>query len=435
VEDGFSIESRSGPPEQFLAVAPDDKFAQTKIHPRPTTTMKITVIGAGAIGSAIAADLASRDEVTQVQICDARARSLQTLHEQVQSKKFRSFQLDVRDPNVLEPVIQGSDCLIGCAAPDLNPVLAEMAVKLGTHFCDLGGSDEIVARELALDDRAREAGVWIVPNCGLAPGLANILCMRGMDAFDEVDAVRLRVGDVPLYPQPPFNFRISWSAERILDDYTNPVLLIRDGKVIEDEPLSHCEHVQFDEPFGTLEAFCTAGGLSTLTSDLEGRVRDFDHKTLRWPGHASQMAFLLGLGLGESRIIDVRTHLTFRDVLVRRLRQRLGGDFEDAVLVRIVFQGTVAGERKTLVYQMIQTYDAETGKAAIRRCASVPTAVVATIIASGGIPGGGAAPPERILPIERFLELIGERGLSISEQWYDGFVESGTGLEVALPQP
>lgn len=393
--------------------------------------MKITVIGAGAIGSAVAAYLASREEVTQVQICDARARTLQTLHEQVRSSKFRSFQLDVRDPNVVAPVIQGSDCVIGCAAPDLNPILAEMAVKLGIHFCDLGGSDEIVARELALDERAREAGVWIVPNCGLAPGLTNVLCMRGIDAFDEVDAVRLRVGDVPLYPQPPFNFRISWSAERIIDDYINPVLLIRDGKVIEDEPLSHLEYVQFEEPFNTLEAFCTAGGLSTLTSDLEGRVREFDHKTLRWPGHASQMAFLLGLGFGESRNIDVRTHLTFRDILVRRLRQRLGGDFEDAVLVRIVFHGTVSGQKKTLVYEMIQTYDAENRHSAIKRCASVPTAVVATIIASGAIPGGGAAPPERILPIERFLEMIEERGLSISENWYDGFVDAGTCEEVA----
>jgi lysine 6-dehydrogenase len=392
--------------------------------------MKITVIGAGAIGSAVAADLATRDDVTQIQICDARARALQQLHEQVQSKKFRSFQLDVRDPNVLEPVLQGNDCVIGCAAPDLNPIIAQTAVGLGMHFCDLGGSDEIVASELALDDAARDAGVWVVPNCGLAPGLANILCVRGLGEFDEVENVFLRVGDVPLHPEPPFNFRISWSAERILDDYTHPVQLIRDGRIIEDEPLSRCELVQFDEPIGVLEAFCTAGGLSTLTSDLEGRVRHFDHKTLRWPGHASQMAFLLGLGFGEEQNIDVRTHLTFRDVLVRRLRQRLGGEFEDAVLLRIVLQGTRNGEKKTLVYQMVQTHDATTGQSAIKRCASVPTAAVATIIASGRIPGGGAAPPERILPIDEFVETIAARGLHISSQWYDGYVDAGTHGEV-----
>lgn len=383
--------------------------------------MKMTVIGAGAIGSAIAADLASREDVSQVQICDARARALQDLHEHVKNKKLRSFQLDVRDPNVLEPVLQGSDCVIGAAAADLNPMLAASTTKLGSHFCDLGGSDDIVAQELALDDAAREAGVWVVPNCGLAPGLANILCMQGLEFFDEVENVFLRVGDVPLHPKPPFNFRISWSAERIIDDYTNPVQLIRDGVVVEDEPLTACEVIEFDAPFGTLEAFCTAGGLSTLTRDLEGRVRNFDHKTIRWPGHASQMAFLLGLGFGDEQNIDVGTHLTYRDVLVRRLRRRLGGDFEDAVLLRITIQGTVDGEEKTLIYEMIQTYDTAIGQSAIKRCASVPTAAVAIIIASGAIKGGGAAPPERIIPIDDFVDTIAARGLSISRRWVDGF--------------
>lgn len=384
--------------------------------------MKFTVIGAGAIGSAVAADLASRDDVSQVQICDARARSLQALHETIQSPKLRSFQLDVRDANVLEPVLAGSDCVLGCASPDLNPMLAATSIKLGSNFCDLGGSDDIVDRELALNDDAREAGVWIVPNCGLAPGLANILCMRGLDEFEEVESVFVRVGDVPLDPQPPFNFRISWSAERVLDDYTHAVQSIRDGKIVEDEPLTHLEEIVFDEPFGTLEAFYTAGGLSTLTSDLEGRVRQFNHKTIRWPGHASQMAFLLGLGLGEDQSVDVRTHLTYRDILARKLRQKLGGQFDDAVLLRVVLHGTKGGEKRTLVYQMIQTYDKELGQSAIRRCAAVPTAAIAAIIASGAIQGGGAAPPERIVPLDDFLSEMGNRGISISKHWFDGTV-------------
>lgn len=395
--------------------------------------MKLTVIGAGAIGSAVVQDLDSRPEVTQIQVCDARARSLQDLHDTVQSSKLRSFQVDVRDPNVLEPILQGSDCVVGAAAPDLNPMLARICISVGSNFCDLGGNDAIVAEELALDQDAREKGVWVIPNCGLAPGLVNILCMHGVEQFDEVESAHLRVGDVPLHPEAPFNFRISWSAEKVIDDYSNPVQLIRDGEVIEEEPLSRLETIHFPQPFDGMEAFCTAGGLSTLAQDLAGRVGKLDHKTIRWPGHASQMAFLLGLGLGEDRSIDVLTHLTYRDVLVRRLRQRLGGKYEDAVLLRVLLWGSVGGETKTLVYEMIDTYDAALKMTAMRRCASIPTATIATLVASGALREGGAAPPERIIPHDAFIEAVIERGLRITRTWYDGHMDVRDTLTATTP--
>ncbi len=385
--------------------------------------MRITVIGAGAVGSAVAYELHERPEITQIQICDARARSLQQLHDDVKSSKLRSFQVDVRDVNVLEPILRGSDCVIGCAAPEVNPILAEVCLELGIHYCDLGGNEDIVRKELDLDERARQKSVWIIPNCGLAPGLVNILCLRGVDAFDEVEEAHLRVGDVPLNPEPPFNFRISWSADKILDDYTQPVQIIEDGKVKELEALSLEEPICFPPPFERMESFCTAGGLSTLTAQLEGKIRSLDHKTIRWPGHANQMRFLLGLGFGEDRSIDVRTHLTYRDVLIRRMRQRLGGPHEDAVLLRVLLIGMVGNEKKTLVYEMIESYDASRDMTAIQRCTSVPTATVAQLIAAGEVPGGGAAPPENVVPKERYFDILASRGIHISTNWFDGHVD------------
>ena len=385
--------------------------------------MKITVIGAGAIGSAIAAELIRKEEIAQVQVCDARARSLQELQAQVKSPKLRSFQVDVRDPNVLESILEGSACVIASAAPDLNPGLAQLCLKLGIHFCDLGGNDDLVRKELALDAQAREKGVWIVPNCGLAPGLVNVLCLYGIGQFDEVEAAHLRVGDVPLHPEPPFNFRISWSAEKILDDYTHPVQLIEEGEIRQHDPISFDECIVFPAPFGEMEAFCTAGGLSTLTEQLAGRVRTLDHKTIRWPGHADQMRFLLGLGFGEDRSIDVRTHLSYRDVLVRRMRQRLGGAYEDAVLMRVLIRGTQDGQPRTLVYEMVDRYDAEHQMTSMRRCTSIPTATVVYMIASGQVPGGGAAPPENVVPHARFCALVAEDGLDIRTTWYDGHTD------------
>ena len=384
--------------------------------------MKITVIGAGAIGSAITRDLCSRDDVEQVQVCDARARALQQLHETTDNKKLRSFQVDVRDQNVLEPILAGSNCVIGAATPEVNTPIAETCISIGSHFCGLGGSDELVRKQLDLDERAASAGVWVVPNCGLAPGLVNIICMHGVDQFDHVKIAKLRVGDVPLHPKPPFNFRISWAAEKVIDDYTHPVVLIRDGKIVEKEPLTGLEPIRFREPFAAMEAFRTAGGLSTLAADLEGKIDRLDHKSIRWPGHAAQMAFLLGLGFGDNRSVDVLTHLTYRDILARQLRQRLGGRYEDAVLLRVLIRGTIAGEKKTLVYEMTDLFDEQLQMSAMRRCVSIATTAIAIMVASGVVEGGGAAPPERILPRQDFIDAVISRGLAIESNWYDGHV-------------
>lgn len=389
--------------------------------------MKITVLGAGSMGAPVVRELCLRsDDVEQVQVCDTRSQSLQHLHSQVgDDRHLRSFQVDARDMSVLSNIVQGSDCLISCVPSEFNPEVAELCLDLGVHFCDLGGNDALVRQELALDDRARKKSVWIVPNCGLAPGLINMLCMHGIDRLDRTEAAHLRVGDVPLHPEPPFNFRISWSAERILEDYTNPARLIDGGQVVEVESLSREEDIHFEEePFGTMEAFCTQGGLSTLTDTLAGKVGALDHKTIRWPGHAQQMRFLLGLGLADERKIGVQTHLTYRDVLIRQMRKRLGGDYEDAVLMRVLLRGEQHEQPVTLVYEMIERYDEGTQQTAMKRCTAIPTVVAALCLArENTVASGGADVPENVLPRDHFLERVAERGLNIRKERHDGFRE------------
>ncbi len=386
--------------------------------------MKLTVIGAGSIGAAVVHELCSRDDdVSQVQICDTRSRALQRLHDQIDSPALRSFQVDARDMNVLSQIVEGSDCVISCVPAEHNPDLAELCLDAGVHFCDLGGNDRTVKQQLSLDERAREKSVWIVPNCGLAPGLVNVLCLHGIDQFDRAQSASIRVGDVPLRPEPPFNFRISWSAERIIDDYTHPGRLIENGQVVEVEALSRDEEIHFqEEPFDTMEAFCTQGGLSTLTDTLAGRINELDHKTIRWPGHAQQMRFLMGLGLGEDRKIGVRTHLTYRDILVRRMRERLGGDYEDAVLLRVLVRGERDGAPATLVYEAVERYNEHTHQTAMMRCTSIPTVVTALLLArEQAVSGGGAGVPEEVLPREVFLNEVADRGLNVHHEWYEGY--------------
>lgn len=385
--------------------------------------MKIAVIGAGAIGSAIASDLSTRADVAQIKICDSHARLLQELHDRIDSPKLRSYQSDARDPRILASILMGCDVAIGCVPPRLNPQLSRLCLDLGVHFCDLGGDDETTRAILAMNAEAQSKSVWVVPNCGLAPGLVNILSRTGIAYFDSVKAVHIRVGDVPIHPEPPFNFRLSWSAEKILDDYTLPVQVIENGEVKTIAPLTHDEQIHFPEPFQTMEAFSTTGGYASLVDDFSGQIVTLDHKTIRWPGHANQMRFILGLGFAERQKIDARTHLTFRDVLVRRLRSRLGGAYKDAVLMRVMICGFKEGRDQTLVYEMVDYYDEATGLSAIQRCTSIPTATIACLLASRKMPGGGAAPAELVVPAHTFLQALAERGLKISTRWLEGHVD------------
>jgi saccharopine dehydrogenase-like NADP-dependent oxidoreductase len=386
--------------------------------------MKITVLGAGAMGSAVAHDLCHRPEVSRVQVCEARPAVLRAFRAWLQHPHLRAFEVDARDEAALEPIVAGSAVLVSCVAPEHAPRLAALALRLGAHYVDLGAPEPIVAEVLALAPQAEQRQRWVVPNVGFSPGLVNVLCMRAVGRFARPVAARIRAGDVPTEPREPFSYRLAHSAEKLLEDYSHPVAVLRDGRVAYCPPLTGLETVEFGHGFDTLEAFYAAGGLGTLAQALEGRLEQLDVKTLRYPGHAGQVKFLLDLGLAERAAIDVRTHLTYRDVLVRRLRQRLGGDYKDAVLVRVEVEGVpedgsgdgAAGTR-TLVYELVDHFDVETGLSAMRRCTAFPAAAVAVLLAEGAIPGGGAAPPEQVVPFEPFFASLGARGIEVEERW------------------
>ncbi len=385
--------------------------------------MIISVVGAGAIGSAVARDLALREGVTEVRVCDARSRALQSLGELVSSSKLRPFQVEGRDATVLAPIIEGSSCVVGAADPTLNLSLARLCLNIGSHFCDPGGFDTVTESILELGDAARDKGLWLIPNCGLAPGLANVLCMLGIEHFDTVEHAHIRVGDITLNPEPPFDFRVSTSPQKMVEDYTNTSFAIRDGALVEVEPLADVEHIFFEEPYGLLEAFNTAVSGGTMIRTFADRVRNLDVKTIKRPGHADQWRFLVSLGFAERRSIDLRTHLTYRDVLLRRLRSLLGDDQPDVVLLRVLVCGERAGERKTIAYELIQSSAEDDGIGAVRAATSIPTAIVAETLGAGEIAGGGSGVPEVVLDKEQFVQRLAQRGMVVKARELDGWLD------------
>lgn len=377
--------------------------------------MKISVLGAGAIGSAIACDLVQRDEVTHVLLVDHKTSALKAVADRFGSSKLRTARADVRDVRRLAAVLAGSACVVSSVAPAHHPKLARLALDVGAHFCDLGGDTRTFRKELDLADEAATRARWVVPNCGFAPGFVNVLVMEGVESFEHVESVFVRAGSLPVHAEPPFYHRIAYSPEKLIEDYTALTPMVRDSQVTDVEPLTGLEPVSFGAPFEQLEAFYTAGKLSTLPYDLAGRVGTLDYKTLRHPGHAAAIRSVFALGFGEDKFIDVRTHLTYRDVLARRLRQHLGGAYEDAVALRIRVTGWRGGERATLVYELLELQNHDTS--AMQRCTGFPTAVVAVLLSTGKVPGGGAAPPERVIPRHLFFEALAQRGLTFHTRW------------------
>jgi lysine 6-dehydrogenase len=384
--------------------------------------MRISVIGAGAVGSAIAKKLAELSDVDEVLVCDTSPRALASLAAAKTGRKIRSYQVSAQDTDAIEPILRKSDSVVCAIGYDRQPDLARLAVASDCHYLDLGSSEAHREEFALLSKEAEAAGRWIVPGCGLAPGLVNILCLHAVNHFDEVDAASIRVGTVPQEPKPPFDFTISWSARKVIEDYTGKVRLIEDGEPAVCEPLSRVEAIAFDAPYSQLEAFCTAGGLASLPERLAGRVRALDFKTIRWPGHADRMRFLIGLGFADEKSVDIRTHLTYRDLLIRRMRQRLGGQDPDIVLMRIVVHGKIDGAERTLRYEMMQTGDPESGLNAMKYCTAVPAVVIARELAAGGIAGGGTSQPEGIMSGGLVLAAMREYGIGITETWADGFV-------------
>ncbi|HLA63142.1 MAG TPA: saccharopine dehydrogenase C-terminal domain-containing protein, partial [Rhodothermales bacterium] len=370
-------------------------------------------------------------EVTRVRVCEARPAVLRTFRAWLQHPALKTYEADARDERALAPLLAGSDVVVSCVAPEHGPRLAALALTAGAHYVDLGGPEASVESTLALRPLAEQRQRWVVPNAGFAPGLVNVLGMRAVGRFTRPIAARILAGDVPTEPREPFSHRLSHSAEKLLEDYTHPVAVLRHGRVEHCPPLTGLEPVEFGHGFDTMEAFYAAGGLDTLAHVLQGRLDRLDVKTLRWPGHADQMRFLLDLGLADRTVLDVRTHLTYRDVLLRRLRQRLGGDYRDAVLARVEVDGyptdadsrgdgaPADGATRTLVYELVDRYDEETGLSAMRRCTAFPAAAVAVLLAQGAVEGGGAAPPEAVIPPEPFVAALAARGITVTERWLD----------------
>ena len=366
------------------------------------------------MGRAAAYDMCRQPDVERVVIADVDGRRAHEAARFARCECVEPLELDVKKkPDVLAAMSE-ADAALGAVSYTVNFELSELAIEAGVHFCDMGGNNDVVAEQLKLDERAKAAGVSIIPDTGLAPGLVSVLAMHGVTSMDEVENVRLRVGGLPRKPRPPLNYMLVFSVEGLINEYVEPCVAIRDGRLVDDvEPLADVEDIEFPEPFGRLEAFNTSGGTSTLPRTLLGKVRNLDYKTIRYPGHAEKMRTLLELGLMDSTPVDAGGMMVPpRSVLETVISRNVPKGEDDVVLVRAVVEGRKDGKPARVVYEMVDQRDEATGLTAMMRGTAFPSSIVCLMAARGQTPAG-AVPQELAVDGDALIAEMRARGLPL----------------------
>jgi lysine 6-dehydrogenase len=378
--------------------------------------MRMLVLGAGLQGSACAYDLLQNPNVTEVRLADLNISHLPDFLNEYSGKRLIPTPLDVRDREAVLALMRESKATMSAIPYYFNLDLARLAVQAGTNFCDLGGNTEIVFQQKELDADARKAKVTIVPDCGLAPGMVNILAQYGISQLDDVKTVKIFVGGLPQQPEGPLGYQIVYSLEGVLDYYTTLSWIVRNGKREQVKALSEREPVMFPKPVGELEAFHTAGGLSTMAWRYEGKIPSMEYKTLRYPGHAHIMEAIRELGLLELTPIDVKgTKVVPRDVIVAAMGPRLTKPKgRDLVALRVVVEGTKGGAAKTLGWELLDYYDESRGISAMMRTTGYSLSITGQMQANGELETGVHTPDECI-PAQKYIVELAKRGVMIRE--------------------
>jgi len=371
------------------------------------------VLGAGLQGTACAYDLLQHGGAERVTLADLHADRLPAFLEPFAARLGRA-PLDARDANALRGIMRGHDAVLNALPYYFNLEVAKAAVDAGVHCADLGGNTEIVFSQKKLHEEAVRRGVSVIPDCGLAPGMVNVIAAEGIRRVGVADSVRVYVGGLPQHPEPPLNYQIVYSLEGALDYYTTQSWVLRNGKPTRVEALSEVEELAFPAPVGALEAFHTGGGISTLPWAWEGRIRSMEYKTLRYPGHAAIMRAIRELGLLDLAPVKVKgKEIVPRDAFIAVVSPGLTKpEGRDLVALRVEVRGT---DGRRAAWELLDYYDTARGISAMMRTTGYSLSITGLMQADGRIAARGVLTPDEAVPFDAYVEELRKRGVEIRE--------------------
>jgi saccharopine dehydrogenase-like NADP-dependent oxidoreductase len=346
---------------------------------------KVAVVGAGKIGSTVV-DLLVGSGAYEVLVIDQSDEALKALQPRI---GVQTAAMAIDDVDALAQALKGRFAVVNCAPYHLTITVARAAAAAGAHYLDL---TEDVASSRVTRELAQTSGAAFIPQCGLAPGFITIAAWDLCKHFDELHDVRLRVGALPRYPSNALNYNLTWSTDGVINEYCEPCEAVVNGKLREVPALEECEEFALDGV--TYEAFNTSGGLGTLCTTLDGKVRNLNYKTIRYPGHAAIMKALLN-------DLNLRNR---RDVLKDILENSVPATLQDVVIVFVTVSGMKDGRlmQETYVNKVYARMVGGHLKSAIQITTAGAICAVLDMLADGKLPQQGFIRQEDI-PLDDFL--------------------------------
>jgi saccharopine dehydrogenase-like NADP-dependent oxidoreductase len=341
---------------------------------------RAVVLGAGMVGSAMAIDLAS-DPDFEVTVLDKRPDALERVAARA---KVRTAIVNLGDPAAVRQAVGDFDLVLGALASAIGLQTLRAVIEAGRPYCDISFMAEDA---LSLAPLARERGVTAVVDCGVAPGVSNLMAGHAAAELAPCEKMDMYVGGLPLERRWPYQYKAGFAPSDVIEEYTRPARLVENGRIVVKEALTDPELLDFPG-IGTLEAVNT-DGLRSIVHTL--KIPNMREKTLRYPGHYELMRVLrdtgyfskepLQVGGQTVRPLDVTAALLFP-------KWTFGPGEADVTVLRVVAEGARQGRRARYTYDLVDRYDPASDLRSMSRTTAFPATIVARMLAAKSFPVG-----------------------------------------------
>jgi len=374
--------------------------------------MKAVQIGGGLVGQLIVADMKEDFEITVVDPSESALREIEKKYPGVKTARASAT-----DPASLGPALEGADIVTAGVPGRFGFEMMKTVIGLGKNLVDIS----FMAEDFEdLDGMARDKGVTVIPDMGVAPGMSNFLMGRGAALLDEVEDARIFVGGIPTKLVPPFNYQVTWSPKDCIEEFTRPVTIVNDFKKEVVEATSGL-HLRDFPGVGTLEAFYT-DGLRSLAKNI--KARKLGEMTLRWPGHVEQMRLLRSMGLFDENPrklggrdvvpLDVAADLLFP---MWKMDPEKGD--RDLTVMQVEVHGFKGSDEMTHSWYLLDYFDEKTWNTSMSRCTGCSCSIFARAVAKGLVRQKGVLPAEKLAGDDHLyayvLEEQKKRGIRYTE--------------------
>jgi len=376
------------------------------------------ILGSGRQGQSGAYDMAlfgNADKIIMADIDLMAAQNAASNLNKLTNKTIATPQhLDIRNVDALGNLIKGADCVLSGVPYYFNVDIARACIEAKVNMCDLGGNTHIVLKEIEMDKVAKDAGITIVPDCGLMPGMGNVIAVYGMNKMDTCKEVQIRCGGVPQNPKPPLGYKLLFNIEGLTNEYFGKAYILRNSKVTEIDTFQELENLEFSPPVGRCEAFTTTGGTSTCPWTFEGKIEKYEYKTVRYPGHYEKIKTMLDLGLLDMEPVEINgiriiPRSLFHKVVTPKI---LFPDDKDLVVLRVMCSGIKNEDEIKITYDLMDFQD--DNFSAMERTTGFAASIVAIMLANGEV-DKGVIPLEKTGIENNFVKELLKRGFNLTE--------------------